>query len=84
MTLDPIMTIVLILIGVGLGFFVAACLMFWTIAISIKGSAASHKHLKAVNEQMVAQQKQIMFATSRMADALDKNAELFQKWMTPK
>lgn len=78
------MNITFLLIGVGLGFFVAACLGFYIIWTCAKGSSADREHRLKVDERLLGQQKQIMFATARIADALDKNAELFQKWMNPK
>ncbi len=66
------MTLIYILVGVGLGFFVAACLMVYVISSCAKGSDKDRAHRVKIDEQLIGQQKQIMFATARVADALEQ------------
>lgn len=65
----------LILIGLGLGFFIASCLMFYIVHVACRQAVREKSATAKVNEQMLAQQRQIMFATARVADALQQIAK---------
>lgn len=62
----------MLIIGIGLGFFIASCLMFYVMASVTRENTAQKKARQEIDRVILLQQKQIAIATERIADALKK------------
>ena len=61
------MNIMFLLIGVGLGFFVAACLIFSVIHMAIRQSDKYKAQRASTDVTLLEQQRRIMLATEKIA-----------------